>query len=177
MRIIAFVAWLALALACGPEESAPGRPAPSAAGGTPGAAEVAPAPLEPPASALAPLRELVGAYPHQVDLWDRPPLAERLRALLGPRFEAFLGNMDVVGPLREEDGVLYVTGNKQHQGGTDAAALVIDLRQDVIWAWLLVGGRPEAVAERDVELVVPEDVRMTIENAETLPSDEPLEEP
>jgi len=156
-----------LALACGPagEEAPPAAP------------PATPAVVTPPTgypSALAPLRELVNRYPADVDLWNREPLAGRLRALLGARFEAFVANTAVQSPLLEEDGILYVTGNKPHRGGTDAAALVMDLRRDVIWVWLLEGGDSEAFLERDVEVELPADVRIVLENAEPapLPEDE-----
>ena len=120
---------------CGPSgaEAAPAPPA----------APPVPAVVTPPAefpSPLAPLREWVGRYPREVDLWSREPLAGRLHALLGERFPVLVENTGVQSPLLEEDGILYVTGNKPHGGGSDAAAVVIDLRRDAIWVWLLVDG-------------------------------------
>lgn len=159
---------VAAALACeldGREAAAP--PAPEEA------APTAPAAVTPPSdypSPLAPLRALVGQYPRDVDLWSREPLAGRLHALLGERFAAFVTNTEVQSPLLEEDGILYVTGNKQHSGGTDAAALVVDLRRDAVWVWLLVGGESEALLDRDVEVELPADVRIVLENAEPAPA-------
>jgi hypothetical protein len=172
LRVIG-IAFVLLPCACGGREEAPPaapplQPVAEAEAPAAAPAEPASAGAPPAAEGLAALRPLAGRYPHEVDLWQREPLAGRLRALLGEeRFAVLLGNLEVTGPLGEEDGVLYVTGNKAHQGGVDAAAVVIDPRQDVIWVWMLVAGRPEAVAERDVELVVPEDVRITLENVES----------
>jgi hypothetical protein len=152
------------ALACGEGGEAPPAPA---------EAPAAPAVVTPPAgypSALAPLREWVGRYPRDVDLWSREPLAGRLRALLGERFPTFVENTGVQSPLLEDDGILYVTGNKQHSGGTDAAALVVDLRRDAVWVWLLSGGESEAFLDRDVEVELPADVRIVLENAEPAPA-------
>jgi hypothetical protein len=101
---------------------------------------------------------------------DLVALAGRLRALLGERFATFVENTGVQSPLLEEDGILYVTGNKQHSGGTDAAALVADLRRDAIWVWLLTGGESEACLDRDVEVELPADVRIVLENAEPAPA-------
>jgi hypothetical protein len=153
------------ALACGGEREEPPAPAASA--------PAAPAVVTPPAdypSELAPLREQVGRYPRDIDLWNREPLAGRLRALLGERLARFVENMGVQSPLLEEDGILYVTGNKQHSGGTDAAALVADLRRDAVWVWLLVDGESEAFLDRDVEVELPADVRIVLENAEPAPA-------
>jgi hypothetical protein len=170
MTLRTFAALLVLvALACGPggEETTP----------APAASPPAPAVVTPPAgfpSALAPLRELVGQYPRDIDLWSREPLAGRLHALLGERFATFVERIEVQSPLLEEDGILYVTGNKPHGGGTDAAVLVADLRRDAIWVWLLVDGEAEAFLDRDVEVELPADVRIVLENADPapLPEDE-----
>lgn len=169
MRRAALAALLvASALACelgGDEAAAPPAPAETM--------PAAPAVVTPPAgypSPLAPLRDLVGQYPRDLDLWNREPLAGRLRALLGDRLATFVTNTEVQGPLLEEDGILYVTGNKQHSGGTDAAAVVIDLRRDAVWVWLLVGGESEALLDRDVEVELPADVRIVLENAEPAPA-------
>ncbi len=125
-------------------------------------------------SELAGLRPLVGQYPRDIDLWNREPLAARLQALLGPQLADFLRNMEVQGPLLEEQGLLYATGNKQHSGGSDAAALVADLRRDALWIWLLVDGEAFVFADRDVEVELPADVRIVLENADM--DLEPLDE-
>jgi hypothetical protein len=177
MQLRAFAAVLALvaltALACGGEEE-PGAaisPAPA-----PAAAPAAPTLVTPPESypsELAALRPLVGRYPREIDLWNREPLAGRLRALLGEKLETFARNTEVQGPLLEEQGILYVTGNRQHSGGSDAAALVVDLRRDAVWVWLLVGGESEAFLDRDVEVELPADVRIVLENAADEPEPPP----
>lgn len=154
---------LLLALACGPGGE-----------GAPPPAETPPAPpvVTPPAdypSPLAVLRADVGRYPRDLDLFAREPLAGRLQALLGERLPVLVENLGVQSPLLEEDGILYVTGNKPHGGGTDAAALVIDLRRDAVWVWLLVAGESEALLDRDVEVELPADVRIVLENAEPAP--------
>ncbi len=157
LRALAIVAVLG-AFACGgPNEEAP---APETS-----VPEVVALPERFP-SELAALRPLVGQYPRDSDLWNREPLAARLQALLGPRLPDFLRNMEVQGPLLEEQGLLYATGNKQHSGGSDAAALVADLRRDVLWLWLLVDGSASVFIDRDVEVELPADVRIVLENAD-----------
>jgi hypothetical protein len=149
--------------------AAPASPAPARSGapaGPPGAEA-------PAAGGLAGLRVYLDRYPRDVDLWSREPLAHRLHALLGPRFDAFVTNTQVQGPLKEQDGVFYVTGNKQYSGGTDAAALVIDPGDDVLWVWLMVDGKAEILQERDgVDVPLPTDVRVTLQNAADPRSDD-----
>jgi hypothetical protein len=72
----------------------------------------------------------------------------------------------VQGPLLEEQGLLYATGNKEHSGGSVAAALVADLRRDALWIWLLVDGQAHVFLDRDVEIELPADVRIVLENAD-----------
>jgi hypothetical protein len=142
--------------------AAPASPAPARSD----AAAAPPSAEAPAAGGLAGLRVYLDRYPRDVDLWSREPLAHRLHALLGPRFDAFVTNTQVQGPLKEEEGVFYVTGNKQYSGGTDAAALVIDPGDDVLWVWLMVDGRTEILQERDgVVVPLPADVRVTLQNA------------
>ncbi len=149
-----------VAFACGgpQEEAPPGTPAPA----VPEAVRI---PERFP-SELAALRPLVGQYPRDIDLWNREPLAARLRALLGSQFGDFVQNTEVQGPLLEEEGLLYATGNKESSGGNDAAALVADLRRDALWIWLLVDGEAHVFLDRDVEVELPADVRIVLENAD-----------
>ena len=169
MQLRALVVLVALGtFACGgPDEEAPSPTA------EPAVPEVVTLPERYP-SELATLRPLVGEYPRDSDLWNREPLAARLHALLGPQLADFLRNMEVQSPLLEEQGLLYATGNKQHSGGSDAAALVADLRRDALWIWLLVGGEAFVFVDRDVEVELPADVRIVLENAdmELAPLDE-----
>lgn len=162
MQLRALVVLVALGgVACG-RETAEAPPPPVA---EPSAPVVVTLPESFP-SELAALRPLVGQYPRDIDLWNREPLAARLRALLGPQLEAFVRNTEVQGPLLEEQGLLYVTGNQQHSGGSDAAALVADLRRDALWIWLLVDGQAHVFRDRDVEVELPADVRIALENAD-----------
>lgn len=145
----------------------------------PAAEEPPPVVVEPPdsyPSELAALRPLVGRYPRDVDLWNREPLAGRLHTLLDERFATFVANTEVQGPLLEEDGILYVTGNKAHSGGSDAAALVMDLRRDAVWVWLLADGEAEAFLDRDVEVELPADVRIVLQNADVSLEPPPADE-
>ncbi len=159
--LVAFVSLVSLAaVACGGEADQAAPPQPK----TPPPAVVALPESFP--SELVVLRPLVGRYPRDIDLWNREPLAARLHALLAARFEDLLRNTEVQGPLLEEQGILYVTGNQQYSGGSDAAALVVDLRRDALWVWLLVDGESQVFLERDVDIELPADVRIVIENAD-----------
>jgi len=132
----------------------------------PAAAPAAPA-------SLAALRAQVGKYPRDVGLFESEPLHERLLALLGTRYTAFLLNFGTQGPLSEEGPVLYALGNKPHAGGDSAAILLIDVPRDLIHVHLLDEREMAEFRERDEPIELPADVQTTISNWQDLARDEP----
>ncbi|MBX3178574.1 MAG: META domain-containing protein [Candidatus Hydrogenedentes bacterium] len=123
----------------------------------------------PDASPLAALNDHVGAYPREINLWEHPAVSKRLQALLGGALPAFLENMGVQGPLSAEDGLLYVTGNKPHEGGIETAAFVADPARDQIQVWLITGGEARLYAEKDPPLPDPADVQTWKANLDARP--------
>ncbi|HKQ59629.1 MAG TPA: hypothetical protein VJS92_00005 [Candidatus Polarisedimenticolaceae bacterium] len=124
-----------------------------------------PPPLPPPRVAepgFAALRGYVGKYPRESGLWTTQPLADRLAALLGDRLPTLIANMEVEGPLTEDGGLLYVVGNREHRGGVDAAAVVIDPSADLLWVWLLVGGQPSEFGALAPGTSLPREVRLVL---------------
>ncbi len=125
----------------------------------------APAEASPPTAArpapgaLAFVEGLVGRYPREVRLLETPPLSTRLQALLGDRYELLGPNLEVQGPISEQNGVVYVTGNKEHAGGSDAAIVVIDVPGDSLHVWLLVSGSLQEYREKAVDRPLPEEVQ------------------
>lgn len=113
------------------------------------------APEEKDAPSLAQLRLHLGQYPRDTGLWSHPLLAQRLHALLGDKHQAFLENMRVQGPLTEENGLLFVTGNKPHEGGVDMAVFLADPANDKLQVWLSTGGTVETFSEADPPLADP----------------------
>lgn len=163
--------WLLAACSQKPATPEPATPAAlsaasqtsSAATPSPTTGQLAPAPPA-AAGALAYLEGLVGRYPEDSGLFATQPLADRLTALLGPDLGVLQRNLQVKSPLQKEGGVYYLTGNQQHSGGTDAAALVIDPAQDVIYVILLTGGARSEYVERGVKPSLPNDVQTLLSN-------------
>lgn len=126
-------------------------------------------PVSPPAAASswAALQTQVGRYPTDgADFLRSGPLADRLRALLGPaNYPVLLENMGVSGPLQRDGRLLYVTGNRPHQGGSEAAAVVLDPAADAVRVWLLTGGEEWEVQDHGVTVPLPADVRTMVQNA------------
>ena len=86
--------------------------------------------LSPKAPALAYLKGFVGKVTHDVEFWTSQPLNDRLKKLLGDQYPTFIDTMETVGPISEENGVLYVTGHNKKTN--NAAIFVVDEASDVI---------------------------------------------
>jgi len=141
------LALLLVFAACDRREAPPAEPA------------APPAAARPAPGALAFVEGLVGRYPREVRLFETAPLSTRLQTLLGDRTPLLAQNLEVQGPISEEKGVVYVTGNKEHAGGSDAAIVLIDVSHDALHVWLLVGGALQEYHEKPGTPPLPEDVQ------------------
>lgn len=116
------------------------------------------------APSLTSLRSFTGKYPAETRLWETQPLQGRLRALLGEHYQEFLVNMQVTGPLIAEGNIVYVTGNKPHSGGSEAAIFLAEIESNRIHVWLMVNeilteyheSGPKIKLPREVETMVHE---------------------
>lgn len=117
----------------------------------------------------APLDELArfaGTYETQGPLWKAEPLAKRLEALLDGKLAAFEARFQVAGPLREEQGIFYATGNKQHRGGIDVAAFVADPESDTINVVIVENRKREDFKEGGRDVPLPAEVTTFLKNLE-----------
>lgn len=110
------------------------------------------------------LEASVGRYPADVNLYGQGPLVAPLQQLLGERFARFKANMQVSGPLSRAGGLLYVTGNKPHEGGEEAGYLLVDPATRQIEVGLWEGGKLN-VYRSGADLPDPPDVQTMIRNS------------
>lgn len=88
------------------------------------------------------LKLLEGKYRWDgVDYVKDGVLAERLKTLMGQQYDTLLKNLQTLGPLEPVSGLLYVMGNRQHQGGEEMAAVAIDPVRNGLRVWLLSEGK------------------------------------
>lgn len=134
------------------------EPRPQAA---PGATASAPVPAaSAPAPDLAVVREHLGKYPHEgVNYLEQGALGARLKALVGPRYPQLLESLRTVGPLSQHEGLLYVTGSRPFEGGSDAAAVVIDPERNVLRVWMLAGGAVSELQSPGPAIELPPEVQ------------------
>ena len=112
----------------------------------------------------AALQSAVGSYDAQAHFLRAPGLDARLRTLLGTRYALVMRNLEVAGPLQVERGIYYVTGNRAHMGGIEAAAIALQPASDSVRVWLLHEGREEVIEEGRNAFAWPTDVQTTIRN-------------
>ena len=160
------LAALALALLAGCRGTAPTAPSVSSTSGG-WVHSIASSPTANATNPWTNLQAQVGRYPTDgADFLRTGPLAERLRGLLGAtNYPVLLDNLGVSSPLQQEGAMLYITGNRPHQGGTEAAAVVIHPGNDAVRVWLLTGGEEWDVQDQGAPKTVPTDVARMMENA------------
>ncbi|MBS3021234.1 hypothetical protein DJFAAGMI_03998 [Comamonas sp. PE63] len=96
------------------------------------------------------LKPLQGKYRWDgVDYVQDGVLAERLKTLMGHQYDTLLKNLQTLGPLEPSAGLLYVMGNRQHQGGEEMAAVVIDPVRNGLRVWLLSEGKQTVFTDVD----------------------------
>lgn len=112
---------------------------------------------------------MLGKYPQDgAKYLEQGVLAERLKALLGRRYDVLLQNLQTVGPLTKEGELWSITGNRQHEGGAEAAAVVIDPARNAIRVWLLNRGTQTVFTDlAQGEIPWPESVSKSIANAKS----------
>lgn len=94
------------------------------------------------------------------------PMADRLKALLGPvNYPVLLQNMGRSGPLQQDGGLLYLIGHGAKPGGGDSAAVVLDPARDAMRVWLQTGDEHWDVQDAGPAVSLPADVRTLIGNA------------
>lgn len=119
------------------------------------------------AQSLASLQQYVGTYPsdNQSSFLEQGVLAERLKQLLGADYSTLLLNMRTVGPLTQDGTLWFITGNRPHEGGMEAAAVVIDSPHNAIRVWMLHEGKEQEWSDpAGVQVPWPQDVQTMIDN-------------
>ncbi|WOI43734.1 hypothetical protein [Acidovorax sp. BLS4] len=137
-----------------------------------------PSPAKPAASAAtaaapaaanrwASVQAQVGRKPSEgADFLRTGPMGVRVKELLGPvNHPEFLQNMAVSTPLRQEGGLLYITGRRSSQPDAQAAAVVVDPSRDAMRVWLQTGDEEWDVQDAGAPVPLPADVRKVLEDA------------
>ncbi|GBQ61174.1 hypothetical protein CFR76_07610 [Komagataeibacter swingsii] len=115
------------------------------------------------------LAAATGHYAPETDLFGQGPLATIVKRKLGAQYDSFIQNMEVAGPLEAAGDVLFITGNRRHEGGSRNAWLLIDRAGRNMTIGLLNPGALSLYTTGPVPLAKPADVRTLIENLDAAP--------
>ncbi len=116
------------------------------------------------------LQTQVGQYPPQAPYLQQGMLAAKMQHLLGDHVPAFLANLEVAAPLQQEGHVYYITGNRPHDGGHNAAAIALDAQSQTMRIWWLQNGQPRVVQDPGAAFAWPKDVNQMINNVVASPA-------
>ena len=163
LKVVAIAATASVALvACKPAETtAPTTSEAETVVVTDPSPEV-PAPVTGAWSGLDPM---VGKYPRDSGLLANSPIVADLKTLLGDKYDTFVANMGTQSPLERDGEVLFTSGNKPHQGGDEAAYLIIDPTKTTLEAGLWESGKLTTYTTQGATLRKPADVQTMIANA------------
>ena len=114
---------------------------------------------------LASLQGSIDKYPNETGLFENSVITGPLQTLLGSKFDTFKKNMEVQSPLGRDGNVLYASGNKQGEGGSNAAYLLIDTTTKAMEVGLWENGKLTTYPAQGSTIAKPADIRTMIANA------------
>lgn len=89
--------------------------------------EKSPINVEVKSKSLEYLSQYKDSLPFSVKLFDAKPLSEYLAKILDEEFESFKVNFTVQTPITVKNNILFAEGIAQHGGGSDEAAVAIEI--------------------------------------------------
>lgn len=110
----------------------------------------------PAAPELAYLLTLNGKYPYESELFETDPLKSRLKKLLGDEmYLNFVERMEVQIPIEVNENQVFMEGLKAHSGGSDEAAILVDVEKNLIWALVFSNEKDLQVYKDDRDVQMP----------------------
>ncbi|MGH1520450.1 hypothetical protein [Chryseobacterium sp. JK1] len=73
-----------------------------------------------------------GKYPHDIKLFEDKTISDRLKKLLGKKYDEMVKNFNVETPVTSENGIYKVTGCKQHDCPGYSTDIYYDAKDDNI---------------------------------------------
>lgn len=93
------------------------------------------------------LKKFEGKYPYDVHLLDHPILKERLKKMLGEKYDFIKNTWDVETPIEIEDGMFYAWGMQAHSGGDPGAVIMADLNKNVLYVGIRENEKTKVFSE------------------------------
>ena len=98
------------------------------------------------------LNKYKGKYLGQEKLFDNPILKERLRKMLGSRFDFIYLIWETEAPIEINNGILYAWAMQAHSGGDPEVVFMADLNKDVLYVGIRENGKVELYSEDGSEV-------------------------
>lgn len=114
---------------------------------------------------LAALEKHVGQHPLESRLYDDSAINGELESLLGSKLAVLKANSETAAPLQREGDVLFTSGNKDNEGGSDAFYLLADTATDALEVGLWEGGELSVYMTPGSNISKPKDIETTIANS------------
>ncbi|HEY9188435.1 MAG TPA: hypothetical protein VIR55_11100 [Ignavibacteria bacterium] len=98
------------------------------------------------------LNKYKGKYLGQENLLDNPVLKERLKKMLGSRFDFIYLIWETETPIEINNGILYAWAMQAHSGGDPEVVLMADLNKNVLYVGIRENGKVELYSEDGSEV-------------------------
>jgi hypothetical protein len=112
----------------------------------------------------ASLSQYVGQHPIQSKLYENSPIAPALERLLGDKLVVLKANSETAAPLQRDGDVLFTSGNKDNEGGSDAFYLLVDPSAKAVEIGLWESGTLSVYKTAGSSIPKPQDIQTLISN-------------
>lgn len=102
------------------------------------------------------LLKLAGKYPYESKMFENEPMKGRLQAIMGDKFHAFVQRMEVQVPIKVNGNEVFMEGLMAHGGGTEEAALIVDVEKNLIWVLTYEDGKDLFIFKDDRDVRMPD---------------------
>ena len=94
------------------------------------------------------LLENAGDYPHDIKLFERPQLKERLKKILGQRYQFFMETWAVESPIEINQNNAIITACEAHNCDATNFILVVDMEKEILFAGIREDGKVQVFSEK-----------------------------
>lgn len=108
------------------------------------------------------LGKYVDTYAHETDFLQSSVVVPEIKRILGGKFKILIRNLDTQSPLTKSGDVLYMSGNKAHEGGINGAYILIEPKTRSLEVGLWEDGKFEAYRSGKT-IAKPEDLKRMFE--------------
>ncbi len=112
----------------------------------------------------SPLYALAGRSPLESGLLDSSTVSDDLARLLGDKLAVLKTNLQTASPLERQGQLIFASGNKPHEGGSDAAYILIDPATKALEVGLWQRGELSTYKTPGSSIAKPKDIQTLIAN-------------